>query len=293
MNNVALKGFMDSTGMNQKQVANVFGVSITTISQYLSGKYQGKTDDLDKKTEDLISQHKEKIVGQHYNAEFVPTFAAKMMLEVMRDAHVEGDVSVIFGAAGLGKTQAVLEYARQYSGVVVIETAPSFTPKVLLQKICSQLNLNTQGGMEALFESIIAKLMGSQRVVIVDEAELLSTRALEFLRRIQDMTKIGLVLVGMPRLLINLKGKNNELAQLYSRVWRACDLGNALPDKDLRMLAVNALGSEDCADYFLKYAKGNARRLSKLIRGVVRLSQLNDCGIDEDIIKEYTKMLIN
>ncbi|MDE4020674.1 transcriptional regulator, partial [Glaesserella parasuis] len=36
----------------------------------------------------------------------------------------------------------------------------------------------------------------------------------------------------------------------------------------------------------------NARRLNKLIRGVVRLSHINECQIDERLIKEYTKMLI-
>ena len=293
MKNQLLKSFMQHSGMSQKQVSNAFGVSLTVVSQYLNGKYPGNTDELDRKTEDLIAQTQEKRVDKQYNAEFVPTFAARQMMEVIRDAHVEGDVSVIFGAAGLGKTQAVKQYAKEYSGAIVIETAPSFTPKVLLQKICAHLNLNTNGAMETLFENIIGKLVSSQRVIIVDEAELLSTRALEFLRRIQDMTKIGLVLVGMPRLLINLKGKNNELAQLYSRVWRACDLGNALPDRDLLMLAENALGNAEHAPIFLRYAKGNARRLSKLIRGVVRLSQLNECEIDETLIKEYTNMLIN
>ncbi len=59
---------------------------------------------------------------------------------------------------------------------------------------------------------------------MIDEAELLSTRSLEFIRRIHDLASVGVVLAGMPRLLVNLKGKNNELAQLYIASRFACDL---------------------------------------------------------------------
>ncbi|AWX14242.1 transcriptional regulator [Mergibacter septicus] len=291
--NKILREFMNENGMNQKQVAAAFNVSIPTISQYLNDKYMGKNDELDEKVKDLIARFKEKKIAANYNDEFVRTFSAMQMIEVMRDAHVEGDVSVIYGAAGLGKTQAVKAYERENPSAIVIETCPSYTPKVLLQKIAEKMNLNTNGRVDAIFDAITAKLVGSERVLLIDEAELLSTRSLEFIRRIHDMTKVGVVLIGMPRLLINLKGANNELAQLYGRVWRACDLGNALPEDDLTMLVESGLGSDEFAPLFIKYSKGNARRLSKLIRGVVRLSKLNERPIDEKLIQAYTKMLIN
>ncbi|CRL44634.1 hypothetical protein SGGMMB4_01839 [Sodalis glossinidius str. 'morsitans'] len=53
-------------------------------------------------------------------------------------------------------------------------------------------------------------------LVLVDEAELLPYRALEVLRRIHDSFGVAIVLAGMPRLLLNLKGSRGEYAQLYS-----------------------------------------------------------------------------
>lgn len=128
---------------------------------------------------------------------------------------------------------------------------------------------------------------------MIDEAELLSTRSLEFIRRIHDLTGVGVVLAGMPRLLVNLKGKNNELAQLYSRVGFACDLGNALSEEDLGLLAESALGTNEFNAPLIKACKGNARRLSKLMRGVVRSSEINQTPISKDLVEQYSKMLIS
>lgn len=293
MKNQELRQFMDTHSMGQKQVANAFGVSVATISQYLAGKYNGVVDVLDRKVEELLERQKAKVIESRYNAQFVPTLAAKRGLEVIKFAHVEVDINVIYGAAGLGKTQMLKEYARKNSSAVLIEVDPSYSPKVLLRKIAEAIGANARGVNNELLENIINKLKGSERVLLIDEAELLSTRSLEFLRRIHDLAGIGVVLAGMPRLLVNLKGKNNDLAQLFSRVGFACDLGNALTEDDLRLIAKSALGTDEFNTDFIKASKGNARRLSKLIRGVVRSSQINDIAINKELIEQYAKMLIN
>ncbi|WP_075321205.1 AAA family ATPase [Histophilus somni] len=292
MKNQQLKEFMQAQGLGQKQVANAFGVSVATVSQYLSGKYQGNCEELDRKVDEMLERQKAKVVEAKYNAEFVPTLAAKRGMEVMQFAHVEGEINVIFGAAGLGKTQMLKEYARRNSSAVLIEVDPSCTPKVLLRKIAEAVGATARGINNELLDSIVNKLNGSERLLMVDEAELLSTRSLEFIRRIHDLTGIGVILAGMPRLLVNLKGKNNELAQLYSRIGFACDLGNALPD-DLALLAESALGTDEFNAPLIKACKGNARRLSKLMRGVVRSSEINGIPISAELVERYAGMLIS
>lgn len=293
MKNQQLKEFMQTQGLGQKQVANAFCVSVATVSQYLSGKYQGNCEELDRKVDEMLERQKAKVVEAKYNSEFVPTLAAKRGMEVMQFAHVEGEINVIFGAAGLGKTQMLKEYARKNSSAVLIEVDPSCTPKVLLRKIAEAVGATARGVNNELLDSIVSKLKGSERLLMVDEAELLSTRSLEFIRRIHDLSGVGVVLAGMPRLLVNLKGKNNELAQLYSRVGFACDLGNALPDDDLALLAESALGTDEFNAPLIKACKGNARRLSKLMRGVVRSSEINGVPISAELVERYAGMLIS
>lgn len=284
---------MESNRVQQKQVAQMLGVSIATVSLYLRGEYNGDVSEIDRKVEELLERQKAKVVEAKYNAEFVPTLSAKRGMEVMKFAHVEGEINVIFGAAGLGKTQMLKEYARKNASAVLIEVDPSYSPKILLRKIAESVGATSRGINNELLDGIIQKLKGSERLLLIDEAELLSTRALEFIRRIHDLTGVGVVLAGMPRLLVNLKGKNNELAQLYSRVGFACDLGNALSEEDLGLLAESALGTNEFNTPLLKASKGNARRLSKLMRGVVRSSEINNTPINAELVEQYAKMLIN
>ncbi|MDD2155560.1 AAA family ATPase [Glaesserella parasuis] len=292
MKNQLLKDYMERTKIGQKEVANKLGVSIATVSLYLRGEYDGNVEELNIKVEQFLARQKDKVLEYKVSAEFVPTFTARQIMATIQEAHIEGDMCAVYGASGLGKTQAVLQYAKENTGVILIETNMSYTAKVLLQKISEKLNLNNRGTLDQLFDGIVARLKGSERVIIIDEAENLPTRSLEFIRRIHDATKVGVALVGTERLLINLKGRHNDLAQVYNRIWRTSSLGNALPEKDLHLLTERALNTGEYNELFFKHSQGNARRLHKLIRGVVRLSHINECQIDERLIKEYTKMLI-
>lgn len=68
MKNQELRQFMDTNSMGQKQVANAFGVSVATISQYLAGKYNGVIDVLDRKVDELLERQKAKVIESRYNA---------------------------------------------------------------------------------------------------------------------------------------------------------------------------------------------------------------------------------
>ena len=53
------------------------------------------------------------------------------------------------------------------------------------------------------------------------------------------------------------------------------------------------MGTDEFNAQLIPAAKGNARRLSKLMRGVVRTAQINGREIDGDLINHFAKMLIN
>lgn len=284
--------YMEQTGATQTQVAKALGKSVAVINQYLKGTYQGRTDEVDDAVKRLLERHKDKVIERKFNSKFVMTYAAQCCQDVARFAHTDGDINVITGAAGLGKTQALKDYVKHNPDVVMIEVEPSYSPKVLLKTICQKIGVNDTGLNHELFERIKGKLCQG-RLLIVDEAELLSTKSLEYLRRINDLTQCGVVLAGMPRLIVNLKGKYGELAQLYSRVSLAIDLGNSLNEEDIAKLAESGIGTAQFNDLLYKASKGNARRLNKLMRGVIRLSEMHQRPIDETLINSYADMLIH
>lgn len=293
MNNQLLDAFMKEKGYDQKTTAKLLGVSVAVVSLYLKGEYTGSVDKIDKKVEEVIGREKIRELVKGYNATFVRTKQAKRGLAMIDSVHAEGEMGVLFGQAGLGKTQILKQYVKENSAAVLIETDPSCTPKVLLRRIAKAVGCSETGTNDALFENIVNKLTGAGMVLLVDEAELLSTRSLEFIRRIQDISKCGVVLAGMPRLIENLKGRRNELKQLYSRASVACNLGNELSNEDMALLIESGVGTSDFNDTFIKHAKGNARRLAMLMKGALRVSKINREPLNAEMIELYAEYLIH
>jgi DNA transposition AAA+ family ATPase len=291
-----LQQHMASNDISQTAIARAIGKSPATVNQYLKGAYKGDVNALENSLGQYIKRFEEKQTeASRGHDSFVHTRTAKRILEFLHMAHIDGEIQVLYGEAGLGKTKALREYASQHPDVIFIESDPCYTSRVILDEICQRLGINTSGNMHELTSAIVNKLRDSGRLLIIDEAELLPYRALEILRRIHDKTGIGMVLAGMPRLIINLKGKRGEFKQLYSRVGFAMNLGTVLPRTDIIELSEALIPGygEILADVLVTESRGNGRRLSKLLRRTNRMCRLNDMEPNKNIIHEVSGMLIN
>lgn len=293
---VELNDLMTRKGYSQTQVARAIGKSTAVINQYLQGKYAGDVPAIDALARSFINREVEKEKSQKITARFVPTVTSRKGMDVIRYAHLDGDLNVIYGAAGLGKTMILREYAAQHRDALLIEADPGYTARVVLEELCGLLGISKRGNMHELSEACIAALRDSGRLLMVDEAENLPYRALETLRRIHDKSGIGLVLAGMPRHIINLKGKRGEYQQLYSRVGFALCIGDSLPQSDITDIAVSMLpgaGSQEVSEALFKASHGNARRLFKLVRGVSRHSEISGNAVSAGAVRKFAEMLIN
>lgn len=291
-----LTALMQDKNLSQAAVGRAIGKSSAVVNQYLQGKYAGDVAAIDALVENLLRRELEKEQAAKVEIPYVQTTTARKVREILRLAHVEGEINVVYGEAGLGKTLALRAYAADYPDAILLEVDPGYTARVVLQELADRLGLSSRGSIHDLSDAIISKLRGSGRIILVDEAELLPYRALEVLRRIHDKSNgsIGLVLAGMPRLLINLKGKKGELVQLYSRIGFAFNLGNALPKSDVEAIASQLLGDDSgLGDALYEACSGNTRRLSKLLRGVIRTSRINQRPVTTGMIQEFSRMLIH
>lgn len=290
----------------QSKVAAKTGLSPAVISQYLKGVYNGNIDNVEAAINNFITREEDKEKSREVKAIFVKTQLSSKCMTLLRNTHLDADIGVLYGSAGLGKSMVLRQYADSYKDVILIEADPGYTTKVLLQELCERLGVNKRGNIHELSENCITALHDTGWVVLIDEAELLPYRALEAMRRIHDRSGAGVVLAGMPRLLLNLKGRRGEYAQLYSRIGMAIDLDKekAKHDRaDFDRILVSLLPNDDdesniemqpgLADAFYKASKGNYRRLFKLARGVVRASGIGDQGISMALVEEYSSMLIH
>jgi len=117
-----------------------------------------------------------------------------------------------------------------------------------------------------MLNEIILRLKDSGRLIIVNQAEYLSQLSLELLRTIHDEAKIGLLLVGMPKLYFNLKGKKSEFRQLFTRIGYKVKLENLKPVDTESIVNTIMPETKDLWDSFHNESLANTRALIMLLK---------------------------
>jgi len=283
--------------LNKSTIARSLGVSAASVSGFLNGTYKGDIDRMTEMVYGYLIRIKERRQFLSVNIPFIETSIAKKFFEVARICHLDNEIGVLVGQAGIGKTFACKEYSRRNMDAILIEADPSYSPKVLFDEIASRLNRDSKGNLHDLFETIIETLKSSDRLIIVDEAENLPYKALEFMRRLHDRAGIGVLLVGMPRLVENLRGKSADFKQLYSRVGIFADMPGII-DSDVEALVNSSIpehlknGNANIWQSFKKECRNNMRTLSKLVARTIRIADINKTHVDAEIVSAATKTLI-
>lgn len=285
-----LKTLLKNKKRSISAVAKAVNFSTATIHLWLNHKYEGNIQ----KIEEAITHYLEieELREGKVTLEFVRTSVVDDVYDIAKTCHVENEIGVCYGEAGLGKTFAVKRYAIENSGVVLIEADLGYTPKVLFSELHKKLGFDGIGTIHGMFLDVVDKLKSSGRLIIVDEAEHLPYKSLELLRRVYDKANVGILLVGMPRLIMNLKGEKRQYAQLFSRVGISTKI-NPLTDEDQKTLICKVLPDyEPVFKTLSSYSAGNTRVLSKLLVRAVRIAELNNMQINDDVIEASVSQII-
>ena len=286
------KEFIEKTQMSASAFANSIGYSPAALSQWLNFAYKGKVDKLESMVRSRIDSYSEKAELKAEKKDFLNTSVSGKIFEIADYCRLENEIGVIYGDAGLGKTYTVKKYVEANPSCILIEADLGYTSKVLFVELCRMLKLDSHGPIHNLFEDVVARLSGTDRMIVIDEAEHLPYKALELIRRVHDKAGIGILLVGMPQLIGNLRGKRGEFAQLYSRIGAKGALCPLLKE-DTRMFVKNALPSSNgIYSTFHEVSKGNTRVLTKLIKRAVRMAEINSMEITEGLVIEAGKTLL-
>ena len=284
-------------GLTKSAIARAIGISVPRFTSWMNNKYTGDSRSVDGLVQSYLIRHLERKSRVSINIPFIETSAAKKIFEVARLCHLDNEIGVLVGGAGEGKTWAVKEYNRQNMDTILIESDQSYTAKVVFGEIASRLNQDIKANLHELFEGIVEQLKGTDRLIIVDEAEHLPYRALELLRRLYDKAEIGILFIGMPKLISNLRGKSADYKQLYSRVGVFAKL-DGIKQTDTESVVALALpdelknGNTKIWQSYHKECRGNMRTLVKLIARTIRIAELNKTHVNESIVKAATETLI-
>jgi DNA transposition AAA+ family ATPase len=238
-------------------------------------------------------------------------------------------IGLCFGSAGVGKTLSARRHAHWDLAEPLLHTWGPREPSdaqvyAALARFRTVFHTPTVGGtlrelrkdlhlMTARVESCIDQHRRINRadkrcvsrnslieLIIIDEAERLSTSALEHLRDMFDRTPIGLMLIGMP----GIEKRLARYPQLYSRVGFAHHYRPLQGDELTFVLTRHwrQLGlSLDSADFtdtqaiaaISRITNGNFRLLHRLFVQMERILLINDLSvITEDVVEAARSTLV-
>lgn len=285
-----LRSIIENDGYSISAIARSQDISASSLSLFLADKYTGNNEKIAKGLQTFINRLAEKKKRPIHENEFQLTRNSKRIMEVCRICHVEAEIGVVYGPAGLGKTITARKYAADTAGAVYVEVDPSFSAQSLIKELHKRLGGDGKGSLYDLFQDIISRLSASQRLVIVDQAEILPRKGIELLRAINDKAGVGVVLLGMDTLRNTIKGARAEFAQLYSRIGISIRL-KEFEDNDVEMIVNSAIPGSNGLHKNFALKTRNGRTLQKLIKRTKLMAHNNNRQPDALVVNESFKLL--
>ncbi len=276
----------------------------STIRDLLKGVYREHADDHVRTLNNWVEQHaRQQAVKLKGN--FVETKVALDVLHVARLVRENQTMGMVVGPAGIGKTRCAQALHETYVGAVLITVGlGAHNPKGFTSALAEQLGVRGMGALKSQFtyrsqtERMTARLQGSNRLLIIDEAHKLNGDALELVREIHDATGCPVFMLATKDLQDRIaRGADPDHGQLYSRVdimWpltkgRDCHAGGKalFTVEEIRKLYdhVPIRLSPDAARYLQDVAsdlgKGSLRRCRVLLLSAARRARKRT-GIEAD-----------
>lgn len=293
-----LQAYLDNPGTEMVRVsANAasrgIGFSSATISQFLNGEYSGDNMKVAKAVSAWLRRQAERQAHDDILTVTIETRAVRKLCQVARICHIEGEMGVATGDAGVGKTRGLKYYAEDNPDVIYIEVIPGMTTKKLMEKLHEDAGYNGQGAIYDMFTDVVGRLRDSGRLVIVDEAENLPYTGLELLRRLYDIARIGVLLVGMPELISNLRGNKGEYRQLYSRIAVHARIPSMKETpEDVQALVQSALPGTNGVWKNFAEVTYNGRQLEKLLKRSMQVAAKNDTEVTAEVVANAKQYII-
>lgn len=215
------------TGLSWEKLASRLGPDInkTSLSLFAGAKYNAPEDRFAEAVfrfrQTLASQAAIRAEGPEIPGYF-PTETSTQLIRLLQYAQ-RGRITVGALAAGISKSTAAEHFRACNANVFLVTVFPSTSGIYgMLRSVLQQLGEpNASGSPEVLSNRVMARVRSLHNPLLVfDEAQHLTVRAIEEIRGWYDITGVGISLLGNKSLLQQLEGGNRSdaFAQIFSRV---------------------------------------------------------------------------
>ena len=237
-----------ASGWTCNSLARVAGRSGAGVSTVLAGKYTASPTAMLTRLLAQVDRMDAPPPGPNTRPGYVETSVHRAVWAACKRARTYGNFAVVSAYVGTGKTHAVREYRRQHPDTVLVEAVPGMTASVLLDALVDETGAvvrtagrYTSGSLAERMRAVVRTLTGSDRLLILDEADTTTAATLEHVRRIRDLAGVGVVLAGTERLKPMLQDPRGRFGQISSRVGFWPPVIKSITADDAAALAAAAL----------------------------------------------------
>lgn len=222
-----LEEYKRDTGLSWQQLATRLGTGInkSTLGLFVTGNYAGRLEPLAEAVfrfrQTLVAQAALRAEGPEIPGYF-ETETSSQLIRLLQYAQ-RGRVTVGALGAGIAKTTTAAYFKACNSNVYLVTIFPSTSGIYgMLKTVLKALGVpNASGSPEVLSTMVMDRVRNlANPLLIFDEAQHLTVRAIEEIRGWYDVTGVGIALLGNKSLLQQLEGgsRSDAFAQIYSRV---------------------------------------------------------------------------
>lgn len=288
-----LAAFMEQSGKSQRQISKETGLSTSIISQFLDGSYSGNNEKVATTIRQYLTLGKERLNSVSGVTFYPDLYNTKEVLYACKYAHIRNDIALIAGDAGAGKTTALTYYETHNTGVVMV-TANSCTTSAtaILKLIVEHTGKQTDYRRSALMNGLIKQLKGSNRLIIIDEADHLTLQALQAVRNLNDEASVGIILSGNDKIYRQmLTGqRGHEFDQIRTRIIVRKRVENNYTVEEMQHIFPGA--PEDCLSFLITMANYESLRTAvKLYEIALEYAMTANGKITVKLLKDTQRQL--
>lgn len=296
-----VRAHADKTGLSIKAIGLQAGFGgESTFSAFINGSYKGDNEDKADKVRKWLRSERSIVRTKMTVPEglkFTPTSASKKFFGTLAHAQALASVVVMTGAPGVGKTMHCEKYKQEHPNVWHLTAEPLLAGAfAIMEKLREVLGI-PQTAPHRLSTAIATKVRGTQGLIIVDEAGFLEIKAIEQLRSVSDICKVGVAFVGKEEVWARIDGggAKGDLSQLSSRVGMRVSVPKVNP-KDVDII-LDAAGIEDAEQRgqlrYIASQPGTLRGMAQTLRDARMLAAGGDGGKGEALTAGHIETAYN
>ncbi len=193
-------------------VAREIGVAASAVSKYKTGKPEGNVQRMESLLEDLFKNTaRRKLIQIKPGRTSVAVAIQGAFMQILRT----GDVGLIHGNAGVGKTMGI-HYCLPSNPTAVFTTASKWHRDYLglVQLLWDSVETRTWRNNQKKADFLVEKFRGSNRLWIVDNAHRITPGGFDFLFDFHDATGVPVALVGNPGVLEVIRRNDQHFSRI-------------------------------------------------------------------------------